>query len=241
MHNTVRSNFKKIALVVAIGLFVSCKEEAKPLAFENHTISKSYEAVIEVSYDIATPDSDISEEINGLIEKEIIKSVGYDDSINIEAALDTFDKEFKDFKSTFPDSEQAWEIAIETEVIYQSESIITIALSTYSDKGGAHGNDAIQLININPKNGKPYSNGEIINLDKAFTDLAKSFFLKENNNESSEEDYFYGEPFKLPKNIGFSDEGIVLLYNVYEIASYDQGYTEFTIPFKDVEPYLKVH
>lgn len=240
MLNLVRSNFKKITLLALISCFVSCKEEVKPVAFENQTISKPYEALIEVSYDMAKPNSGVSQDINQLIEQAIIKSVGYDNSTTVEGALDAFDKEFKDFKSSFPDSEQTWELAVETEVTYQSESIITIALSTYSDKGGAHGNDAILLININPENGKAYANSDIVNLDNAFKELAKSFFLKEKEDESSEEDYFFGQPFQLPKNIGFSDEGVILLYNVYEIASYDQGYTEFTIPYKDAEPYLKV-
>ena len=55
------------------------------------------------------------------------------------------------------------------------------------------------------------------------------------------EDYFFGEPFHLPDNIGYSEEGLILLYNVYEIASYAQGYTEFRIPFSELNTYLKVN
>ena len=53
-------------------------------------------------------------------------------------------------------------------------------------------------------------------------------------------DYFFGEEFHLPANIGYNDEGVLLFYNVYEIASYAVGITEFTIPFEEVEDYLSI-
>ena len=40
--------------------------------------------------------------------------------------------------------------------------------------------------------------------------------------------------------MGFNENGIILLYNVYEIASYVQGVTEFTIPYAEANPYLKI-
>ena len=54
-------------------------------------------------------------------------------------------------------------------------------------------------------------------------------------------DYFWGEPFHLPENIGLNDEGVIFFYNVYEIASYADGITEFTIPFSDIESLLKIY
>ena len=54
------------------------------------------------------------------------------------------------------------------------------------------------------------------------------------------EDVFFGKPFQLPENIGYSDDGLVLLYNVYEVASYDQDYIEFVIPFEELGSYLKM-
>ena len=78
----------------------------------------------------------------------------------------------------------------------------------------------------------------------AFYTLAQKHFVKSLEVEEDNltmEDFFFGKPFQLPENIGFSDDGLVLLYNAYEIASYNQGYTEFIIPFDDVESYLKIN
>ena len=114
-------------------------------------------------------------------------------------------------------------------------------LTVYTDTGGAHGNDNITFLNFNPENGKLFSNKELINNFDGFKTLAESYFLDHMKNEDSDiEELFFGKPFQLPKNIGFNDKGIILLYNVYEIASYNQGYTEFFIPKEKAKAFLNI-
>ncbi len=55
------------------------------------------------------------------------------------------------------------------------------------------------------------------------------------------EDYFFGNDFQLPESLGFSDEGLIILYNPYEIASYSQGIIEFTIPYDTINDYLNIY
>ena len=77
-----------------------------------------------------------------------------------------------------------------------------------------------------------------------FIKLSEIYFnlkLQEKLKENGFNDYFFGDSFQLPENIGFSDEGVILLYNVYEIAPYSEGITEFTIPFEEALPYLKLY
>jgi hypothetical protein len=141
-------------------------------------------------------------------------------------------------------SKKIWELNIETEITYQSKEIITIAISTYEFKGGAHGNDKIEFLNLNGKTGAVLNQNDIIKNINDFKILAETHFVKSLENEDKDlkmEDFFFGKPFQLPENIGFSEDGLVILYNVYEVASYDQGYTEFVIPFEDVDSYLKVY
>ena len=119
-----------------------------------------------------------------------------------------------------------------------------MVINVYSDTGGAHGNDSIVLLNFNPENGNLYSHSEIIDDIDGFKSLAETYFmntLKDESETTSISEFFFGKAFQLPENIGFNDEGIILLYNVYEIASYDQGYTEFIIPFEDANSYLKIN
>ncbi|NNE76731.1 MAG: DUF3298 domain-containing protein, partial [Pricia sp.] len=49
---------------------------------------------------------------------------------------------------------------------------------------------------------------------------------------------FEKDSFYLPENIGFTKEGVKLLYNPYEVASYADGPIILTLPFKEVAPFL---
>ncbi len=233
---------KKTCLaLIAIFILYSCKNETKTIAFKTISISEPFESHIEVSYQLTDSESKIGSAIDKIITSHIITSVGLEGNFNtITDALHAFDQTYKDFKKDFPESAQVWELVIETEISYQSPEVISLGLSVYADMGGAHGNSSITLININPKTGTQYTNDELLNLNEEFTLLAKTYFLKEINSDTTE-NYFFGESFHLPENIGYSDDGLILLYNVYEIASYSQGYTEFVIPFDKISPYLKVN
>ena len=55
------------------------------------------------------------------------------------------------------------------------------------------------------------------------------------------EDFFFGEDFQLPANMGFSKEGLILLYNNYEIAAYTQGATKIVLPYETVKGVLHIN
>ncbi len=235
------------SISVLILLVISCTSEFKPAIFKITSIDKSFEADISVNYDKASGNTELSQNINTNIEKAIVSALSLTDEEkrDLGAVLKDFNTEFVNFKKDFSEaSEPLWELSIETELTYQSEDIITLAISIYVFEGGAHGNDQIKFLNLDTKTGKTLSLSDIIKNETEFKTLAETHFVKSIKAEDKDlkiEDFFFGEPFQLPENIGFSEDGLVLLYNVYEVASYDQGYTEFVIPFEDAEPYLKVN
>ncbi|EDP71055.1 hypothetical protein FBALC1_01187 [Flavobacteriales bacterium ALC-1] len=224
----------------------SCTSEFKSVVFEINSIDTEFEADITVTYDKAIENNQLSKTINFNVEKAIIATLSdAAKKTNLEAVLQDFNSEYLNFKNDIPEAkEPIWELHIETEKTYQSEAIITIAISTYEFKGGAHGNDKIQFLNLDAKTGNILNQNDIIDNLAEFKKLAQTHFIKSLETEEDNlkmEDLFFGKPFQLPENIGFSEEGLVMLYNVYEIASFDQGYTEFAIPFDELEPYLKVN
>lgn len=235
-----------IPFFIVLLLFSACNEELKPVEFETNYIDTAYDANISVAFDEAQRRNDLSETINKNIETAILNTVNSSDNeSDLKTVLKHFNEDYLKFKSDYPEvSEPIWELNIETELSYQSADIITIAISAYEFKGGAHGNDQIRLLNLDAKTGKTLETNAIINDIDGFTKLAESQFIKaleKDKNNLTIENFFFGKPFQLPENIGFSEEGIILIYNVYEVASYDLGYTEFMIPFEDAEPFLTKH
>jgi hypothetical protein len=70
----------------------------------------------------------------------------------------------------------------------------------------------------------------------AFQDIAKTYFF--NEIADKKQNYFDPNNFTLPENIGFDDDGLILLYNTYEIAPYSSGLTEIHIPFDEIDSLL---
>lgn len=238
---------KIVAFLSLIILVFSCDNEVKPITFKTEEIAPKSESDINILLSKANENTEIGKAINSSVEEVIVESILLEvkEEENLKDALSTFENEYKEFIQDFPEGSAPWKLNAESEVIYQSPEIITISLNIYIDKGGAHGNDSISLLNFNPENGNLYTLNDLIENRAGFKKLAETYFNNTIKSEADDnlitEDFFFGKPFQLPKNIGFSNDGLILLYNVYEIASHAQGYIEFAIPFDVAQPYLKVN
>ncbi len=215
------------------------------LDFSETVIEKNDVINIELIFPKAKGSSDIATKINSVIESTIIKNIAFfeedTNTLNLENAILEIEKRYTSFKEDFEDSAIKWDVNISGEVVYISPEIITVGLDSYTFTGGAHGNSVITLLNFNS------NTGQLLTIDDLFTDLSKLTTLvkskldEEINSNKTNHSFFFGDEFNLPENIGFSDEGVIFLYNTYEIAAYAQGVTEFTIPYEDIQDILKVN
>ena len=231
-------------LILSIFLF-SCTEE-EVLVFADKTEVYTDNANIEINFPYAEGESARAKKINATIENHIANMLLFSEEpqelLGLDQAVSQFDKEYKRFKEDFSESALVWEAIFDAEVIYQSQEVITLAINGYLNTGGAHGNMNITLYNFD-ENGKILEIDDIIKDQEAFIDFVEPYFeraIKEKDQEQKMSDYFFGDPFHLPANIGINEDGVLMLYNVYEIGSYAQGLTEFTIPFEDVEKFLRL-
>ncbi|MEO6346874.1 MAG: DUF3298 and DUF4163 domain-containing protein [Aquaticitalea sp.] len=249
MFNKSLSTLKKSSLLsIVFFILFSCAKDL-PLTFKDQSIEKKDQAVVDISYPKAEGgNEEVASKINKTVENflanEINMSETVDKNLTLNEAINGFDEEYKSFKNDFSDTTQEWEAVIEAEVTYESEHLICISVSSYLDTGGAHGNSHVTFLNFDKTTGQLFIEDDIINDKEAFKKLVLPYFEKATQSLSDEEtieDPFFGEGFQLPENIGFRKEGIILLYNVYEIASYAQGVTEFTIPFEKAKSFLKIY
>ena len=129
-----------------------------------------------------------------------------------------------------------WEAQIDGEVIYKSPEIISLAITSYINTGGAHGISIVSFLNFKAATGEKISNEQLITDLEGFKKVVKPYFDKTITNENIP--IFDTNNFHLPINIGYTEDGLVLLYNTYEIAPYSSGIIEFRIPLEDVQPFL---
>jgi hypothetical protein len=247
MFNKSALLLRKINLVFGVFLILySCNKDVV-ISFTEKTIKKTDKSIVDITYPEASGTTSVSQRINFAIENflanEINMSETTDKNLTLEEAIRAFDNEYESFKEDFSDSAQQWEASFEGEVNFDSKNLVCIAINSYLDTGGAHGNSHVTFLNFDKKTGKLLSQNDIIKDKEAFKKLAQPYFedvTKPFLNDESVQNMFFGEAFQLPENIGFNEVGVILLYNVYDIASYAQGITEFTIPYTEAKPYLKL-
>lgn len=230
--------------MVLLSFTYACEEDVK-LVFSENLIETSEAADISINIPKAEGSSEVANRINLKLYEHIVNQSNLSEDASNQSSLDVaikqFNTEYSKFKKDFPDSSQQWEYFVDGEVTYRSEVLVCIAINSYLDTGGAHGNTNVTFFNFNPQTGELYNMDDIVNDRKALSEVVEQKLnenLKSKAENDSMEDYFFGKEFQLPETLGFSDEGLIILYNTYEIASYAQGIVEFTIPFSEVETFL---
>lgn len=224
-----------------MSLSLSCADDKTTITFNEVNITTDDNSLVEIYVPKAIGNDMVSNKINTKINELLITSLAIGDSeaapsSSVEESVSRFNNEYKSFKADFPESPVVWEAQIDGEVTYQSDAIISLAITNYQNTGGAHGNVVINFLNFDALTGDSISNSDLFSDFSALESLAKDHFYKEISDKK--EDYFEPDNFILPANMGLNDEGLILLYNTYEIAPYSSGITEIHIPFSEIETLL---
>jgi hypothetical protein len=232
---------KTFTFFVLIIVLFSCKHEEPRIVFNEVNFSVPNNHIVDINIPVAIGNSEITVKINKAIQNRVSysldgASVNTNNENSINESIHLFNQEFENFKLDFPNSSLVWEAQIDGEISYQSNDIISCAITSYVNTGGAHGNLNIAFLNFNKKTGELIPNEALFKDLEVLIEVIKPYFLKSIKNK--EIDMSDNAMFELPKNIGFNENGMIILYNPYEIASYSEGIIECTVPFEKIESCL---
>ncbi len=231
-------------LLVCFGCQSEHKLTFEPYAFENEPCDDC--PVIDIAIPKALGLSKISKTINTSLEEELIFLLSFDEEMEVsslDAAMQSFKNGYIELQQLYNHESTAWEAKINGKVTYEDANFITIELDAFLFTGGAHGYSSKQLLNFDKNKGIQLTNWELFKDLDGFRMYAEKMFrqkekipLDKSINHTGfmfEDDSFY-----LPENIGFTQDGLKLLYNPYEVASYADGPIELVIPHTEVKKYL---
>lgn len=126
--------------------------------------------------------------------------------------------------------------------IFRRDGITTLEMDIYYFTGGAHGMTVTTFTNFEDKTGMQLSVSDIFSDTVKLNRLNREAFKKFLATQKAEyvEYYLFVAPdsVSLPLNIGFSADGIKMLYNQYEVAAYAFGQLEYVIPYDQVADIL---
>ncbi len=122
----------------------------------------------------------------------------------------------------------------------QTKSYIGFSTRFESYTGGAHGVYYTVYNNYSINKNKELLINDIVEdeFQDSLTKIAEDFFRKQegiSENHSLTDGYFFdGGVFSLPKNFILQKDGILFLYNIYEIKAYVFGETRLFIPYTSI-------
>ena len=142
--------------------------------------------------------------------------------------LTSFINSYDKLQKEFPNDKFGWEADIKGSVKYQSENVLNIEINHYMYTGGAHGYQGLRSLLFDINTGKSISNDQLFADKEAFKAFAEKKFrakykIPANKPINATGLMFEKEKFQLPQNIFFTDKGLLLYYNSYEVASYADG------------------
>lgn len=239
---------KMLFSVLLLWLAIGCQSETKltfePLELEGEECGECPN--IQINVPNALDESPVAMAINRALREEVISILSFSegqDIDNVDKAIASFSNSYKELKSKFPD-EVGWEAEINGKVVYEDGNIVTVMVNSYSFTGGAHGYASTSFLNFDKRKGSELENRELFDDMEGFEKFAETKFriqeeIPQGKNINATGFMFEGDTFHLSQNIGYTKEGLQLIYNQYEVASYADGPIVLTLPYNEVNVYLK--
>lgn len=243
---------KRICAILIVLAIFGCSKE---LQFENQTYSKKTSLACSEQcphIKITIPHAKngvVADSINAKIFQTLSGIVYFGEkptnAKNYDELLSSFIASYEKLQRDAPDDVFGWEGDVKGSVLYQSDKVINIELDHYLFTGGAHGYSGKRSLLFDPKTGKSITLAQIVNNIAAFKSFVEKQFrakyeLPAGTPINSKGLMFEDEKFQLPQNIFFTNDGLLLYYNAYEIASYADGAQELLLPYSKIGEYLKI-
>jgi len=252
-------NYKILFLLFVGAFLISCKKEPS-ISFSTHFFSqKELEickdhscSLINISYPVAMGKPEVSKRINTTIEQFIMQTLFLGDdehlpSKNIIEAAENFIFSYRDHQTDIPleIDTGGYEALIDLTTTYYKESIVSIQAESYLYTGGVNGSGFTNYLNFDIQTGALIDIKDLVTNFDLFQSFVEKRFRLEHKIPKQEPINFTGLRFKdntfyIPNNVGVSSENLTIIYNIREIASYEEGAFVLKIPIKDVLPFLKV-
>lgn len=224
--------------------FFSCKDEVK-LSFSETNFLEEQETIVEVNIPSAEGNTEASKSINKTLQDFACSVLNIDASNDkketVKESITAFNNAYKSFREAlikeFDTDFPKWEALIDGEVSYLNEAIVSIAMNGSINTGSASSNLVFKFYNFDVTNGNVLTTKELVNDMDRFTTLVKKYYDKEILTTSNSLNKSTVN-FKLPETLGFSDDGVIILYDNFEFGNFTKELIEFTIPYEVANKYL---
>lgn len=249
------------ALLMGILLAWSCKPDSgtsgstPPISFsattlerqggpDCHTAEEGRCTRIEMVYPMAAGEEALAQKINDSIQSTLssvlrMLNAEEDPTLTLDQLADGLLASYDTFLIDVPDYEMGWWVESSYEIHQNTSKVSSIELMISSFTGGAHPVGFSETFNYSVPDGNVIALADLVTDKTGFLQLVEKEFKQSRGlaetDSLAQEGFFYDEAFTLPMNFVFTEQGLYLIYNVYEAAPYALGPTEFLIPYDKLQ------
>lgn len=167
----------------------------------------------------------------------------------LQSPVDTFFTQYKNFKSTLKGSGYEgmgatfnWDSDLDMKLLWNADSIISIAFQSYQYTGGAHGisNTLLRVFDLRSHKvvgiNDVFKSGYGLTLRNVLEQaLRKEYNIPDNSPLNGDNGILFDKHLALTKNFYITGKGIGFVYNPYEVAPYYVGQIELYVPFEKIK------
>lgn len=254
--------------VLFLIIFISCQKEGKEMETETLSYNNTFYLTptdtaygsLRFSAEVEIPVKFHNSEILQNVRKQIIASIFGEtyNSFPVDSVLPKYANAlYQDYKrtndaylndTTMKEASASLlhnEIDIQGVAMYVDSKILSYSYERYAFLGGAHGNTSRLLYNFDLSNSQLIKEKDLFvdNFKDPLTTLIKQQIVEDNSEMESVADLndfnFYEDQIVPNNNFYITPEGIVYVYNPYDIAPYSMGQTSVLLTFEKLKPILK--
>ncbi|GIM28537.1 ferritin [Clostridium polyendosporum] len=217
-----------IFLTTLMGM--SIKDDAKGVTIKSKTLKEKYSYInidLTIPY-IANAGNKIYDGINTKIEGNIL---------NWKKDLTEMAKENELDSQKAGIDVRPFDLVTVYKLGYNKNNFLSLYIDYYQYTGGAHGITTRNTYNLDLNSGKNLILKELFNEGYDFKTIINES-IKKQISQSPQEYFNGGKDFKgIKDNQDYyvTDDGIVIVYQLYEIAPYVSGIREFKVPFSELK------
>lgn len=181
--------------------------------------------------------------INQFIQTQLLEYS--DDNGKQPASLDELVSMFLADYNQSAEGEPDWMLERSVDVIYGKGSLVTLRFNENGFTGGAHPFSGQRYFVMDSNTGKQVTLANLLapNYEEALNKVGEKAFrsarkLPANKNLEEEGFWFENNTFSVNTNFGVTADGLIFLFNPYEVAPYALGATEFTVPYSDIRAFV---
>lgn len=245
--------------------FISCKphememdvfsfNETYPLTADTALGALTFEAEVEIPVKFRDKDilRNVQKQIIAKIFGETYNSLPMDSILPKYALIlaNEYKKSSEPFLQKILEAEKPsaiWQNQIQVQGIamYLDDKILSYSYERYAYMGGAHGNSSRLFYNFDLNNSRLLHEKDLFidNYEDLLTQLIKQQIVEDNAEMESVADlnefHFFEDQIKPNNNFYVNGDGLVYVYNPYDIAPYSTGQTEVALTFERLRPILR--